>query len=267
MASPLVRAQKPAPRAGGAGRSGVRRHAGSRPRRRHGSGSAIASTPGRSPTKTSRARRPATRWRSARRSPTRRRPSPDSATLAVEWVPVTVDKRFARCSRERSTCSAGRTRSRWRRDGTWRSRFRSSRAASARCCGRTRPPGCVRSCPGAGRAPLRSGARTPRRSCRRETFSVVAGTTTEKWLAGRIKDLNVVATVAPVNGIRRRRPGGARPQGRRLLRRALHSAGRRQAKPLAGRTARPRPAVHLLSRWRWPSRAATTTSGCSWIGR
>ena len=32
-------------------------------------------------------------------------------------------------------------------------------------------------------------------------FSVVAGTATEQWLNGRIRDLNVMAKVSPVNGI------------------------------------------------------------------
>ena len=65
-------------------------------------------------------------------------------TLAVEWVPVTVEDRFRAVRRARSIYCAEPIRKRWR--GARKSRFRSRsfQAESGQYCARTRPPACGR---------------------------------------------------------------------------------------------------------------------------
>ena len=60
-------------------------------------------------------------------------------TLAVEWVPLEAAERFAAVQQGRVDILCGRTRRPWPAGPRSRSRSRSSRAASGRCSGPTRP--------------------------------------------------------------------------------------------------------------------------------
>ncbi len=172
---------------------------------------------------------------------------PGLGTLAVEWVPVTVDKRFTAvqqgeidvfCGPDAITLAA-------RRDvafsipvfpGGVGALLRADAPVRLREVLSGRPP-----------APTPIWRANAAQILQARNFTVVAGTATENWLAGRARDLDVVAKIAPVSGNDAGVQAVARPQGRRLLRRALHSPGGRQAKSLAGRTAGDRPAVHVLA--------------------
>ena len=76
------------------------------------------------------------------------------------------------------------------------------------------------------------------------TYAVVAGTPTEQWLAGRTRELGIVAKVSTVTSNDAGVAAVVARDVRRLLRRALHPPGRRQAKWLGGRAAGARPDVH-----------------------
>ncbi len=125
---------------------------------------------------------------------------PGLGTLAVEWVPVTVDKRFAAvqqgeidlfCGPDAITLAA-------RRDvafsipvfpGGVGALLRADAPVRLREVLSGRPP-----------APTPIWRANAAQILQARTFAVVAGTATEKWLAGRARDLDVVAKVAPVNG-------------------------------------------------------------------
>ena len=197
-------------------------------------------------------------------SPTRSRPSWGSPTWRVEWVPVTVEDRFA-------ARAAGRDRPAVRRrhrdpGAGWRtspSRSRSSRAASGRCCGRTPRPAAGRpereaagrSSPtwraSAGAAPAGAGLRRRaghdgRDLARRQAAR--SSSSPRRWCRWTSYDA----------GVQRR----ARPQGRRLLRRPRHPAGRRDAQPVRRRADGARPPLHLRAARARARRAATRTSAC-----
>ena len=122
------------------------------------------------------------------------------STLAVEWVPVTLEDRFRAVQQGKVDLLCGAdTRDAWRGERTSRSRSRSSRAGSGRCCGRTRPAGCGRSWRKGRRRHGRSGAAPRPQILEKKTFSVVTGTTSESWLAGRLNAFKLTAKVVPVD--------------------------------------------------------------------
>jgi len=125
---------------------------------------------------------------------------PGLGTLAVEWVPVTVDTRFAAvqqgeidvfCGPDVITLAA-------RRDvafsipvfpGGVGALLRADAPAGLRGVLSGRPV-----------APTPIWRANAAQILQARTFTAVAGTATEKWLAGRTRDLDVVAKIAPVNG-------------------------------------------------------------------
>ena len=158
--------------------------------------------------------RPDTPSSSASGSPRRPRSSSVSASLAVQWVPVTVESRFRAlqkgevdllCGAETATLGADGPRS--------PSRFRRSRAESAALV-RADAPARLREV--LSRRPPEFApvlARAPSaRSCRRRPSRSSRARRARAWLASRAKDFQIAAQVAPVEsyeaGVRRR----ARPQ-------------------------------------------------------
>jgi putrescine:ornithine antiporter len=127
--------------------------------------------------------------------------APGVATLAVEWVPVTLDRRVTAvqqgeidvfCGPELITLAG-------RRDvafsipvfpGGVGALTRADAPVRLREVLSGRPPG---------QTPIwRANAA---QILQTRSFAVVAGTATEQWLAGRARDLEVAAEIAPVSGI------------------------------------------------------------------
>jgi ABC-type amino acid transport substrate-binding protein len=126
---------------------------------------------------------------------------PGLGTLAVEWVPVTIEKRLPAlqqgeidlfCGPEPITLAA-------RRDVAFSIPvFPGGVGALLRADSPARLREVL-----SGHAPAASPVwrANATQILQARDFSVVAGSPTEQWLAGRMKDLNVQAKVAPVSGI------------------------------------------------------------------
>lgn len=128
------------------------------------------------------------------------------STLVVEWVPVTLDGRFRDVQQGRIDllCGAATATLERRKDVAFSIPiFPGGIGAMLRA---DAPAGLRDTLAGRPRShPLWRGS--PAEILNQRTFSVVKGTTTESWLAGRIDTLRITATVAPVDsyeaGVRR----------------------------------------------------------------
>ncbi len=152
------------------------------------------------------------------------------STVAVEWVPVTLEDRFRAVQEGKIDllCGAASTSLSRMKEVVVLDPDLPGRHRGASACGRF-SPGCATSC----RQEPPSGPfwrAHPARVLEGKTFSVVAGTTSERWLAGRLDTFQLTAKVVPVDELRGRRAAGAEPQLRRLFRRTRHPSGYREAR-------------------------------------